>query len=65
MTVVHEEKVGGPIPYDQSLYSARRLYATGVDGTAIPVSIVFRRDLLGMNMNPPQVNPVLLHSYGN
>ena len=76
MTVIHEEKVGGSIHYDQTLYSSRRLYATGVDGTTIPgfyfyilklirtVSLVFRRDLLGMNMNPPQVNPLLLHSYG-
>ncbi|KAH6594461.1 hypothetical protein BASA50_006708 [Batrachochytrium salamandrivorans] len=64
MAVVHEENVGGLYPYDQSAYSSRRLFATGVDGTAIPISIVFRRDLIGMNMNPPQVNPVLLHSYG-
>ena len=64
MTVVHEERVGGPIEYDPLLYASRRLYATGVDGTAIPISIVFRRDLLGMNMVPAQHNPVLLHSYG-
>ncbi|KAJ8329679.1 hypothetical protein BDV3_003684 [Batrachochytrium dendrobatidis] len=64
MSVVHEEKVGGLAGYDQNAYSSRRLFATGVDGTAIPISIVFRRDLLGMNMNPPQLNPVLLHSYG-
>lgn len=64
MTTVHEETVAGPIPYDPSLYSSKRLYATGVDGTVIPVSIVFRRDLLGMNMTPAQHNPVLLHAYG-
>jgi oligopeptidase B len=64
MTIVHEETVGGPVPYNPSKYSSKRLYATGNDGTVIPVSIVFRRDLLGMNMSPPQHNPILLHAYG-
>ena len=64
MTVVNEEKVNGIFPYDKSLYNSRRLFATGVDGTAVPISIVFRKDLLGLTMNPPQTNPVLLHSYG-
>ncbi|KAJ3080651.1 hypothetical protein HK102_002905, partial [Quaeritorhiza haematococci] len=64
MTVVHEEKVGGIIPYDPSMYTSKRLFATGVDGTTVPVSLVYRRDLLGMNMNPPQPNPLLLHGYG-
>ncbi|KAJ3217797.1 hypothetical protein HDU67_007214 [Dinochytrium kinnereticum] len=40
MSVVHEEKVGGLIPYDPSLYVSKRLFATGVDGTAVPISIV-------------------------
>ncbi|KAJ3135219.1 hypothetical protein HK101_004262, partial [Irineochytrium annulatum] len=64
MTVVEEEKVGGPFPYDPSLYISKRLFATGVDGTAIPVSIVYRRDLLGANLPVPQPNPLLLHAYG-
>lgn len=46
------------------MYASKRLFATGIDGTAIPISIVYRRDLLGMNMNPPQSNPLLLHGYG-
>nr|KAJ3421787.1 hypothetical protein HK105_002288 [Polyrhizophydium stewartii] len=70
MTIVHEERVGGAsgsgagVQYDQTAYASRRLFATGVDGTAVPISIVYRRDLLGLNMSPPAVNPVLLHSYG-
>ncbi|KAJ3103240.1 hypothetical protein HDU97_010304 [Phlyctochytrium planicorne] len=72
MTVVHEEKVGGSIPYDPSLYVSKRLFATGVDGTAVPISIrqshkfpkVYRRDLLGVNLPIPQPNPLLLHAYG-
>ncbi|TPX54034.1 hypothetical protein PhCBS80983_g06067, partial [Powellomyces hirtus] len=44
MTVVYEEHIGG---YDSDLYTSKRLFATGVDGTTVPVSIVYRRDLLG------------------
>ena len=47
-TVVHEERVLGP-GYDPNLYISKRLWATGVDGTAVPMSIVYRRDLLRMN----------------
>lgn len=64
MNVVQEEKVGGSIVYDKTKYCSKRLYATGVDGTAIPLSLVYRKDLLGMNMREPQYNPVLLHAYG-
>ncbi|KAJ3045887.1 hypothetical protein HDV00_006153 [Rhizophlyctis rosea] len=64
MTVVHEEKVKGMFDYDPSMYVSKRLFATGIDGTAVPVSIVYRRDLLGANMNPAQPNPCLLHAYG-
>ncbi|KAI8820687.1 prolyl oligopeptidase [Fimicolochytrium jonesii] len=61
MTVVYEEHIGG---YDRSMYSSRRLFATSVDGTAVPISIVYRRDLVGQNMDPPEPNPCLLHAYG-
>ncbi|KAI8905050.1 prolyl oligopeptidase [Gorgonomyces haynaldii] len=61
-TVVHEERL--PVPYDQKMYVSKRLFATGHDGTAVPLSIVYRRDLLGMNMPNPQFNPLLLHAYG-
>jgi oligopeptidase B len=47
-SVVHEEHVLGP-GYDPTLYSSKRLWATGVDGTAIPLSIVYRKDMLVMN----------------
>ena len=30
MVIVHEEKVNGTIPYDPSLYTSKRLFATGV-----------------------------------
>ncbi|KAJ3149319.1 hypothetical protein HDU86_006954 [Geranomyces michiganensis] len=46
MTVVYEEHIAG---YDPSLYASKRLFATGVDGTTVPVSIVYRRDMLGQD----------------
>ncbi|KAJ3274504.1 hypothetical protein HDV01_002632 [Terramyces sp. JEL0728] len=64
MTIIHEEVVNGVFPYDKSQYHSQRLYATSYDGTSVPVSIVYRKDLLGMNMNPIQYNPCLLHAYG-
>ncbi|KAI9145210.1 prolyl oligopeptidase family-domain-containing protein [Paraphysoderma sedebokerense] len=61
-SVVHTERVVGPIPYTPELYASRRLFATGEDGTAVPISIVYRKDLLGLGENKP--NPLLLHGYG-
>ena len=57
--IVHEEHVGGS-GYDKSLYQSKRLWATGVDGTAIPMSVVYRKDLL----NTESGNLLLLHAYG-
>ena len=74
--VVHEERVLGP-GYDRSLYVSKRLWATGTDGTAIPMSIVYRKDLLGLPSGAAYEessglgiatkgdgNPTLLHAYG-
>ncbi|KAJ3021604.1 hypothetical protein HKX48_008173 [Thoreauomyces humboldtii] len=64
MQVVYEEHISG---YDQNLYASRRLYATSVDGTTVPVSLVYRRDLLALNATDPgsiPINPCLLHAYG-
>ncbi|KAI8899757.1 prolyl oligopeptidase [Globomyces pollinis-pini] len=63
MTIIHEEKVRGMFPYEKSNYCSKRLFALSVDGTSVPVSLVYRRDLLGMDMSPSQPNPMLLHSY--
>ncbi|KAJ3310365.1 hypothetical protein HDV04_005116 [Boothiomyces sp. JEL0838] len=64
MTIIHEEIVNGVFPYDKTQYHSQRLYATSHDGTSVPVSIVYRKDLLGKNMSPTQYNPCLLHAYG-
>jgi oligopeptidase B len=44
-TVVHEEHVSGP-GFDPELYVSKRVWATGDDGTTVPISLVYRRDLL-------------------
>lgn len=63
LQVVHQETVGaGLFPYDPTLYVQKRLFATGIDGTTIPISIVYRKDLRQVNSGAG--NPCLLHSYG-
>jgi oligopeptidase B len=78
-SIVHTERVNGAFAYNPELYVARRLFAIGEDGTAIPLSIVHRKDLLGVPLptstlpdrnGDPQApsehvpNPLLLHAYG-
>ena len=52
-----DEVLGG---FDPAAYEARRLYARASDGTEVPVSLVFRRDL---RRQGPQ--PLLLYGYGS
>ncbi|ORZ29536.1 prolyl oligopeptidase family-domain-containing protein [Catenaria anguillulae PL171] len=61
-TVVHSERVCGPTPYDTSLYESIRMFAPGEDGTAIPMSMVYRKDLMGPR-GKREPRPLLLHSY--
>jgi oligopeptidase B len=51
------EVLGG---YDPARYASERLHAKAPDGTAIPISIVYRRDL-----KPQGSNPLLLSGYGS
>lgn len=37
MEVIHEEKVNGIIPYDMSLYTSKRLFATGVGSVCLKI----------------------------
>jgi oligopeptidase B len=50
------DEVGGYYP---SLYEAKRLWATSIDGVNVPISIVYRKDKLKEN------NPLLLYGYGS
>lgn len=53
-----QEVIGG---YDKSKYETKRIWATADDGTKVPMSIVYRKDLL--RDNGP--NPTLLYGYGS
>jgi len=65
-TVRKRQRVRGG--YDHSAYCTFRLWATADDGTAIPMSVVQRRDLLGPGGEPgdPPVAPApcVLYGYG-
>jgi oligopeptidase B len=50
--------------YDPALYATERLSATAPDGTAVPISLVYRRDLR-RDQPQPQPQPLLLYGYGS
>ena len=52
-----DEVLGG---YDPSLYESERIFATAPDGTAIPISLVYRKGLVKDGNNP-----LLLYGYGS
>ncbi|MEB0041999.1 MULTISPECIES: S9 family peptidase [unclassified Pseudomonas] len=54
--VLKETPVLGP--FDADAYVSQRLWATGVDGTQVPISLVVKRELLG------QTTPLYLYGYG-
>ncbi|MDQ1430761.1 MAG: oligopeptidase [Actinomycetota bacterium] len=56
-TLVKRQPVVG---YDPEQYESRRAWATATDGTRIPISIVYRRDLRGGGPSP-----MLLYGYGS
>ncbi|MFH0931005.1 MAG: prolyl oligopeptidase family serine peptidase, partial [Candidatus Zixiibacteriota bacterium] len=51
-----DEVLGG---YDPSFYQSERIFAKTVDGTLVPISLIYKK---GMNKNGK--NPLLLHGYG-
>jgi len=46
--------------YDPSLYNSERIYATASDGTKVPISIVYKKDL-----KRDGTRPMLLQGYGS
>jgi oligopeptidase B len=54
-----KEKVP-PTPYDKTRYEVERVFAPAVDGTRIPVSLVYRKDLFKKGENPAHV-----YAYGS
>jgi len=56
-TLLKQEEVVGD--FDPAYYQSERLWATADDGTRIPISLVYRKDLKTENM------PCLLYGYGS
>lgn len=46
--------------YDPALYESKRLWANSTDGVKVPVSIVYRKDLLKKDGS----NPAYIYAYG-
>jgi len=50
-----------PSGYNKTLYHTDRIFATGQDGTKIPISLVYKKSLLTKDGK----NPLYLYSYGS
>ena len=57
-TLLKEVEIPGG--FDRSLYASERMHAMAADGTAVPVSIVYRRD-----KREPGKNPLYVYGYGS
>jgi oligopeptidase B len=58
-TLLKQTEVPGG--YDASKYQSERVWATAKDGTKIPVSLVYRKDL----KKPDGSNPLYVYAYGS
>jgi len=58
MLMKRQEVIGGHTPED---YKSERVWATSKDGTEIPISLVYKKDLFHHDGQ----NPVLLYGYGS
>ena len=58
-----------PVPnYDRAKYDSARAFARASDGTAVPMTLVWRRGALGVGgqaLRPPPPRPVMLYGYGS
>ena len=57
--LLKQQKVGGG--FDGTLYETKRLWATAQDGTQVPMSIVYHKELFKKDGS----NPCLLYAYGS
>lgn len=58
-TLLKQDKVGGG--FVDSLYTTKRLWASGQDSVKVPISIVYRKSLF----KGDGTNPMLLYAYGS
>jgi oligopeptidase B len=59
MKLLKEQEVLGD--FDKKNYQSERVFATAADGTKVPISLVYRRDLFRKNGSAP----LLLYGYGS
>jgi oligopeptidase B len=57
-TLLKQQPVRGG--YDSNRYQTKRVFATAADGTTVPISLVYRKDL-----KHKDGNPLLLYGYGS
>ncbi len=57
--LLKQQKVGGG--FDATKYETKRIWAKAGDGTMVPVSIVYKKDMFKKDGN----NPLLLYAYGS
>ncbi len=58
-----QEVPGG---FDRTLYASERVWATASDGVRVPISVVYRRDmLLRTEERVPGSNPLYVYGYGS
>ena len=58
-TILKEQEVLGGI-YDKTNYTEKRIWATAKDGTKVPISMIYKKD-----MEQNGTNPTLLYAYGS
>ncbi|WP_264521584.1 S9 family peptidase [Flavobacterium sp. N1994] len=58
-TILKEQEVLGGT-FDKNNYKEERLWATASDGTKVPISLVYRKEI-----KPNGKNPLLLYAYGS
>jgi len=61
-------KVKEVLNFDGNLYQTKRTFATASDGTQVPISMVFRKDLFQGDFDgsvAPHTVPTLLYGYGS
>jgi oligopeptidase B len=63
-TLLKQQEVPGG--FDRTLYASERVWATDDDGVRVPISVVYRRDmLLRTEERVPGRNPLYVYGYGS
>ncbi|HVZ82373.1 MAG TPA: S9 family peptidase [Terracidiphilus sp.] len=58
------KQVEVPGGFDRTLYASERIHATASDGTQVPVSLVYRKDMR-KDARQPGKNPLYVYGYGS